>query len=268
MVVEPITTIGGAGLRPNVKNMNDINYNFNMLRWLVGGHIDHGNINEDAIDTLHVRDLAVTNAKIESMIADKIDAGTIWAQIWIMAPIIVGGRIMTNLDPGRRIEMRDSTVLDPPRDYGGVFAYDASDYMRFELSERSISGDDITISELRFWRNGTFYGAFRHTMILGGTNSVGIRADNGATAYLTSNQASTYIYSDPLEKVHIQGGHVEIHADPLLVYGDIGADTIVADHLSTNTIAIGSGFTGSFVDGDGNTVNVDNGIITSVVSPP
>lgn len=274
---------GGYAIRRNIKHMNDISHNFGVISHLLMGHLDSGNINDDAIDTLHLKDLAVTNAKIESLVADKIDAGTITAEIEIISPVITGGLFRTNIE-GSRAVMADD-VFTPEGSGAGFLVFDSTGTRRLEISTNTIDTS---------WYDGM---AIEYTYGSGTQAHVGNAMEFGLNVSIFNISAhgegmgssALHLYSDkgPLEIAAFSGGtldpNVSIQADnditldafnlitldsAVKVTSHLAVDTITANTSGivdvTSTLRAGNGASGTFTTSDGKTVTVSYGIISGI----
>lgn len=261
----------GFNIRRNVKQMNDVNYNFHQLYWLLSGHLDEGNLNEDSITTRHVQadtiitehlqaDSIVTehiqadtitteHLQADSVVAEKMDVdelSAITANVGELTAGIITGLLIRTSKTGAGVELDDT----------GLFAYDSDENLRIELSEGSI-GDFQSI--LKFYQDESVIGEIGHTDDW----------QTGMRAY-TTLRFQTW-KDDPINIwaggwVTFQGekalfnmdNEVEINGD-LDVNGDIDAS-----HAHFETFQVDTGWSGSFTNGDGATVSVNHGIITGV----
>ena len=176
------------------------------------------------LDSSDVGDLAYEDLVEEAMLGSTIISGG-----WIKTELLTADNIRTGTLSSVYINVSTDVVVG----------------RNLQLQTTDV-GDGI-----EFRSGSTLYGSIK----VGSTTPRKMQVWGNQGTVLGSSGSATEI---------IGSGDISIGND-VWINGDIrNVGTVTASHVSTDTISIGSGWSGSFTNGDGATVQVSNGIITSV----
>ena len=212
----------GFSLRKNVQHFNDINYNFNVLQWLLNGHLDGGNLNVDSISTGHLQvgsvgtdeleDGAVTDDKFDVELGDMAYENAV-EKAKLGTTIIEGGYLKTGFVDADRV---DTGTLHADRIGVGTITDDKVDETQWKYADEGDLGEMSYEDAVEKAKLGT-------TILEGGYLKTGfVDADRVDTGTLHANR----IGANTITAGKIASGEIESQ--------HISADLIWANNIDTN----------------------------------
>jgi len=275
-------------LRRNVSNLNDVNYNFSMIHGMLRGQLDEENLSKDSISGVHVQaesidtqhlqaeSIDTQHLKAESVKAEKVsidELSAISANVGeVTAGKITGVLIRTN-EEGRRIELHEDEFA----------LKDDNDETRFSISRHESIFEDETRLIFKFENEEQGSVVMQRNDLMVMDSNYGIMLEPDDLLILDSGKATTVtsgehvsIYAEDYLSLE-SGGDLEFHS-PARFFDQIAVDDLYAidspinvhnsvvssSTIEANELVANNGASGTFESNDGKTVQVDDGIITSI----
>ena len=278
-----------VSLRRNVQNFRDVSHNFNVLNWLVGGHIDGEHIQYGAISTNHIQ--------VGSVTEEQIAEGTLGDMAWedavekakLGTTIIEGGYLVTGMVNASRIDagtlhanrigansitathIASNTITADLIAAGFVWANDIQTEYDVTVGRNLVLSTQNFQDGIEFRDPNSPYTLYGEVFVDPAAESIIVKGGKGASITLGT---SARVWGSSID---LQGD-VEIGSNfdfevygPARFYGNAAFANIfsTSGNLTINTttdvpaINVGNGASGSF-ECNGTTVTVNNGIVTGI----